>query len=250
MNIKAGTKYQINEHYKSIRIFYPVVFLVIAFFIVVISVNSNSEFITIGGLEWSTMIFLFILGLNSFKESFLMMLQNNISRKTMFASRLLAVLITSSTMAVIDRLIVNVGGIFNDVSEKFFINGLYEGMFSQRAESLHVITLNLEAILVTIFVYTAAMVVGYFIALLYYRMNKVAKVAVSIGVPSTIFVLLPLLNETVFNGRLFEAFRKIVIFVFGGETVNPYNLLLTCVLFIIVCLGLSWLLIRKAVEKN
>ncbi len=250
MNIKVATKYQINEYIKSIKIFYLVVILVIALFGILTVFSSSTDFISGGGNEGSAIIFLFILGLNSFKETFLLMLQNGTTRKSMFIGRLITILATSAFMAVVDRFIVNVGGLLNDVSDRFQITGMYEKMFYERSESLHIVVMNLEAILITIGIYVAAMVAGYFITTAYYRMSKMLKIAVSIGVPTSLMILLPVLDAAVFEGKVAVALNKFFGYVFGGKTGNPYNLLLTCALFTVVAVGLSWLLVRKAVEKN
>lgn len=250
MNIKASTKYQINEYIKSVRIFYLVVLLVIIFFRGIVSIGDSSNVEIMGGIEMSSTIFLFILGLNSFKETFLMMLQNGTTRKTMFLSRLVTILVTSVFMATIDRFIINIGGLFSDVSGKFEVAGFYEMMFANRAKSLHIVTMNLEAVLITIGLYVAVMIAGYFITTAYYRMNKILKVAVSIGIPSAFFILLPLLDVSVFKGKLSIAIGKFFAFIFGGNTGNPYNLLVSCIVFAIVGIGLSWLQVRKAVEKS
>lgn len=196
------------------------------------------------------MVFLFILGLNSFKDTFLMMLQNGITRKSMFIGRLITILATSVTMTVIDRLLANLGGLLNDISNRFVYTGMYEMVFQKRAESLNIVVMNLEAILITIGVYIAAMVAGYFITAAYYRMNKILKITVSIGVPTFFFILLPIIDAAVFKGKISAGIKRLIIFVFGGDTGTPYNLLLTCLAFSVIAIGLSWLLIRKAVERN
>lgn len=250
MNIKASTRYQMNEYIKSIKVFYLVVVLVIVLFSTLTIVSSSSNFSSTGGIEGSAMIFLFILGLNSFKETFLMMLQNGTTRKSMFIGRLITILATSVFMAVIDRFVVNIGGLINNISEDYHMVGMYEMFFQNRVESLHIVVMNLEAILITIGVYAAAMIAGYFITTAYYRMNKILKVAISIGVPTSLVILLPVLDSAIFNGKIAVAIGKIFAFIFGGKSGNPYNLLVTCILFSIVGIGLSWLLIRKAVEKS
>lgn len=250
MNIKAVTKYQINDYIKSIKVFYLVIILVMAFFGVITTTDSSGNFYGGGGVEGSTTIFLFILGLNSFKEAFLMMLQNGITRKTMFISRLITIFSTSVLMAVIDRFIVNLAGLLNDISDSFHFNGMYEMLFEKREASLNIVAINIEAIVITIGVYAATMIAGYFITVLYYRMNKVLKIVVSIGVPTSILFILPILDHALFEGKLTKAVGRMFTFVFGGETGNPYNLLISCLIFIIVAVGLIWLLIRKAVDKN
>lgn len=247
MNIKVSTKYQINEYIKSIKVFYLVVVLVMVFFGVLIAINSPSDFTSNGGIEGSAMVFLFVLGLNSFKETFLMMLQNGVTRKSMFIGRLLTILATSAFMALVDRFLVNIAGLFNNISERFYISGMYEELFTERSESLHIVVRNLEAILIAFFVYAAAMVAGYFITTAYYRMSKALKTAVSIGVPATILIILPILDTTVFEGKIVRVIGKFLEFAFGA---SPYNLILTCAIFFIIAAGLTWLLVRKAVEKK
>ena len=250
MNIKAVTKYQINEYVKSVRIYYLVILLVCLFFGTLTIIDSNSTFKTGGGLEGSTIIFLFILGLNSFKESFFMMLQNGTTRKSMFIGRLATIVGTGIVMALIDRFLVNIGGLLYNISDRFYIIGLHEMIFDTRAESLHIVIFNLEAILITMSVYITAMLGGYFITTAYYRMNKMLKIAVSISVPTSIFILLPILDSAVFKGKLSVSIGRFISYILGIRTGNPYILLLTCVVLMAVSVGLTWLLIRKAVEKK
>ena len=49
------------------------------------------------------MVFLFIAGLNSFKENFGMLLQNGVSRRTMFTGRLLTMVSLCVGMTLMDR---------------------------------------------------------------------------------------------------------------------------------------------------
>ncbi len=179
-----------------------------------------------------------------------MMLQNSTTRKTMFVSRLVATLVAGVSMAIIDRLIVSFARFLSYINENYRVSGIYEMIFYNRSESLHVIPRNLEAILITIGVYIAMIIAGYFITTAYYRMNKILKVVISVGVPVTVFILLPIIDMSVCDGKLSRVIGKLLTYIFGGESGNPYNLLISCVLFAIVGLGLSWLLIRKAVEKS
>ncbi len=60
MNIKAATKYQINEFIKSVRIFYFVIILVTLFFGSIVNFGDSVNDNMIAGLEMSTMIFSFV----------------------------------------------------------------------------------------------------------------------------------------------------------------------------------------------
>lgn len=252
MNIKATTKYQINSFIKSVLVFYLVIILTTIFFGIIISVgaSSNANVMNISGMEMSTIIFLFVMGLNSFKESFLMLLQNSVTRKTMFVSRLISIFITCVLMSIIDRLIIGLGGLFSFSNKNNNISGLYEMIFEKRVVSLNPILMNLEAVLIMSGLYIAVILVGYLITTAYYRMNKILKVVVSVGVPVTVFIIWPIADVTYFDGEISKTIGRFLVFVFGGKTGNPYNLLISCVVLIMVCIGLSWLLIRNAVEKS
>lgn len=249
MKLKAAIKYQSNEYLKTIRNFYIVVILVLVFFGFTVEIGDDSSIKSLGGAEMTTIIFLFVVGLNSFKESFLMMLQNGVSRLTLFFSTIATIISTSIFMAVVDRFILNMGGLYSDLHENVIVSGMFDMIFEKRVASMHIVTLNLEAILIMSGLYIAALSAGYFITVAYYRMNKVAKIVVSVGVPTLIFVVFPLLSYTAF-GKVLAKITSILYFALGGEAGNPYNTLFSSILFSIVCLGLTWLLVRRAVEKS
>ncbi len=56
--------------------------------------------------------------------------------------------------------------------------------------------------------YLAASMFGYFITVLYYRLNKGGKIAVSVGVPAVVFVALPLVGAFVLNNTINEGFKS------------------------------------------
>ena len=85
MNIKSVVKYQILDNRTAILVFYIVVVCVIALFSVSV---SDADFARIGGFEMAAVIFLFIVGLNSFRETFRMMIQSGVSRRSMFKGSL------------------------------------------------------------------------------------------------------------------------------------------------------------------
>lgn len=248
MRIKSAVRYQINDYIKQLGVYYIGMIGVTAFFSLLSIILGEAHLFSLGGFEFITSVFLFIIGLYSFKETFLMMLQNSISRKTMYISRLITILTASISMAVLDRLISIVGKIVNKTNDRVVITSLYDMMYEPRKSMVNTVAFNFEAILVFAFVYTTVLLTGYLVAVIYYRMNRALKIAVSIGFPATILVVFPLLDMMVFDGKLYRLFGKVFRFVFNEN--NPYNLLLTCLLIIIVFVGLCWLLIRKAVEKR
>ncbi len=250
MNFKAAHKYQLNEYKKSVMIYYLVVFLVIIFFGVAISIGEEGNFQGTGGLEMATVIFLFVVGLNSFKETFLMLIQNGISRKTMFLSRIGASGILCTVMMVIDRIIINGIGKLAGENPRFQLVGFYEQAYFERSGELGFLQRNMEGILYTLCFYLASVAVGYFITSAYYRMNKAFKIAVSVGVPVSFFFIMPIVDLAITEGRISRFIGYVVGTIFGMDKEHPYNFIVACLISTIVFYGLSWLLIRKAVDKK
>lgn len=95
---------------------------------------------------------------------------------------------------------------------------------------------------------------GYFIGVLYYRMNTALKIAVSVGVPVLIFVGLPLISYIIMSTGTFE---KSVFYNIGHKIGEFFSMVnrgmwlsnLKSVVELFVSMGLSFLLIRKAPVK-
>ena len=252
VNIKAATKYQLNDYKKSLRVYYLVILLVITFLTLLDTIWGGNGDGTYNGFESSSIIFLFICGLNSFKTTFLMMLQNGTSRKSMFIGNITSILTVSFAMSVLDRILSLFANIIGNAIGGLSYSGLFDLLYSHRLENLNSFVFQLEIILLTWMVYTAVTIGGYFITILYYRMNTALKVIVSVGVPASILFIIPLLDYMVLDGKISALRNKFIYFIFGepGANANPYSLLLACLLGIIIVQGLSWLLIKRAVDKN
>ena len=103
MKLYAITKYQFMESKKSLLIFYGILFSILLL--------TTSSFTLFGsgtaevrGTEMASAIFIFVVGLNSFRANFLFSQANGVSRKTQFKGFLLAILLIAGLMAVIDTI--------------------------------------------------------------------------------------------------------------------------------------------------
>ncbi|HKL98898.1 MAG TPA: hypothetical protein VJZ06_03180 [Mobilitalea sp.] len=250
MNLKASILYQTKENKKGVMIFYLVVVLVIIFFASAIQFNDSSSFRSTGGIEMASIIFLFVVGLNAFRETFLMLIQNGVSRKTMFVSRIASFGILCTIMAIIDRIIVSILLPLSEQSSNTQISGMYEEMYADRLTEVNALQQNLEGILLPIFMYIASIAIGYFITVAYYRMNKPGKIITSVGLPVTIFFIIPLVDSTITDGWITRNFIKAINFMFGFKNNNPYYAIVTCIIGSCLFFGLSWLLMRRAIDEH
>lgn len=246
MKFKAALKYQIYDFKKSVMIFYIVIYAL--YILMTASVLTHrGSYSNVGGMEMASFIFLFVAGLNSFKSPFRMLMQNGLSRRTIFLSNASVFLATAGFMAVLDsinRLIFS--GLANYRS---FFQVLYYNRYAGQASSLAV---TLEGFLWMFFMYCMAAMVGYFITTLYYRMNKPAKLTVSIGVPVLLFVILPYIDFAFRGVNLFRGIAKLMGWAWGlaDGGANPYMAMATCTVIFLVFGALSWLLTRRAPIKD
>ena len=247
--MKMALKYHLRHTVKPLIIFY----LVILVFVILNTIGaasregsaSPSNGLNYCGLETATAIFLLVLGLNFFRENFLMFMQHSRSRSTLFVSGILAVLCLCAFTALIDSLlslIASAAGSYTTV---------YMALFHQRYASLGATARVLESGLWHFCVYLVFSLTGLFITILYYRLNKALKLTVSIGVPVLLFIGLPYLwFRYDWNFRFFGLIDLIIKGVSGNYGMLPLLSAATFALLGIVIAGLCFVLQRGAVIKE
>lgn len=245
MNLIKPFKYQLHEFRKSIAIFYLVI-AILYLFIGTATVFGGKDTIHFGGMEFSTVVFLFVCGLNSFKENFNMLIQNSVSRKNIFVSRILSFLVICAGMTVIDTALVQIMKLLVNVKEFELVNGIFEQIYGFRYTDQNSILMLIRSLPYIFTLYMAAVTVGYFITILYYRMNTALKTIVSVGVPVTVLFILPYVDFTFFHGSLSATLGKALYYVYD----YPIRAILSFLIISIISGGFGWLLTRKAVTKS
>ena len=94
---------------------------------------------------------------------------------------------------------------------------------------------------------------GYFISILFYRLNKFGKIAIGAGVPIALIFILSVLAflETEYNLNIFISIGKFILFSFGvnPNNPNPYAAMITLATISVITNLFSWLLLQKADAK-
>ncbi len=247
MKLKQVWNYHLYDLKSAVFIFYGVVGVLALFSTFSFTLNNGT--VSMGGMEFGTVIFLFIAGLNSFRGSFHFLLANGIPRKTQFFGFLLSVPVLAGLLVIIDTLLALL------ISQFISYESLYMQLYSRRYSfplEAAMGSFLLEKMLWSFFVYLTAMMLGFLITVLYYRMNKLTKVLVSVSVPLFFVIALPFLDTIYFNGNIsYWFFQGLVRLAFGfAHGANPYIAMFSnLVLFSILSL-LSWVLMRRAVIKG
>ncbi len=249
MNFKNMYAYNLYENKKSLTIFYGVI---IGIYLMVMTTHLLFDAdSSIGGMEMSSIIFLFIVGLNSFKSNFHFGLTNGVSRKTQFRSAAAAVVTVAVIMAVLDIVISSIAKIFIPSSTLYLT--LYEARYSNLTQLsfMNHVQIIVEQLLWSAALYSMAGMLGYCINLIYYRSSLIMKWIVSVIPFLLLFVVFPYV-ETITQGavsRFIGNFFSITL-GFAGQTTNPLIAVMSFIIGYLIFGAISFLLIRRAVVKQ
>ncbi|MBS4957566.1 MAG: hypothetical protein KHZ99_11050 [Clostridium sp.] len=229
-------------------IIYYCIFVCVMIFLISISTEGT----TMSGLEISTVIFLFVCGLNSFKSNFYFAKSNGISRKTFIKGILISSIPIALVMSIMDIIINRISSIFIENATFYDMSygnllgdsgRLYEGIWVQ-SNSLATI---FNTILFQFSFCLLAYIAGIVINMIYYRSKKYVKVIVS-AIPIAFIIFSG--NLYVINPSLTMKINSFLDYIFGFDPVNVFACILTFLVGCVVLSGITFLLIRKAVIKE
>lgn len=247
MKIKSVFKYSVANMVKSIVAFYGI-FISVCVLLIFLA-NSSGGTVSSSGVELSSAIFIFIAGLNSFKENFYFMKSNNVSRRDFLYGTILSMIPIAFVMSFIDVIINRIQNIFISSPTNYDMiygnmrNITYNEVFWKQSNSIETL---LNTFLFQSVVYAFAFVLGFVITILYYKSNKLTKVIISIA-PVAFIILLNLIID-IYPSLLSRAV-KFIQFIFGWNTLNPYAAILTFIISFISLSLIARLLTKKVVLK-
>jgi hypothetical protein len=198
-----------------------------------------------GGLETASMVFIFVVGLNSFKSPFRMLIQSGLSRKTYFISAVSGIFILALAMSAIDSVNALAG-------EKLWVyQSTYFQFYGQRYLRWGTFIQYLDGFFWSVSAYSWIAMTGLLITAMYYRMDKTLKLLVSVGVPVLVFIVLPIVEATFTHGLISRSVSRFFSYAFGfANGTNPYYSVVSCLIFSAVTGWLTYLLIRRAPVKE
>jgi hypothetical protein len=237
MRLKSVVKYYIFDSKNGILIFYAVIAAVMVLFsFSIVSVNDNNN-VLLGGADMASAIFLFVAGLNSFKQNYLFLSTNGITRKAQFQGFLIIALMIAAGMAAIDTIYSNILSQF--VNYKSMFSQLYSGI----SDNLNTLSFILENYVWSITLYLFSMLLGYFITTAYYRMSRALKIIISVSVPVFFSMVFPAIDYAITGGKISRWIGDAMSFCIGK---NPFIATVSYVAGAALFSGLSYLLVRRA----
>lgn len=248
MNTRHSFKYQMADGKKAVIVYYAVVALLFTLATVLMWIFGSPHsgiHTSLGGVDMITTLFLFVLGLNSFKENFGMLLQNGITRRSIFAGRLAAAATLGALLTVVDLALLAVFSLLGNLSSRFTTGSMFRLSYSVDGAA----GIILEALFIFA-LHLAAMMAGYCVSLMFYRLNRPGKVLVGAGAPVLFFIVLPVADAFLFDGRVEAAMDRFQDWSMGLSANAPWMAILFFLLYAAVASGLGWLLLRRAVFRR
>lgn len=251
MNILSSYKFQVKSHVKPIIVFF---LIITAIYIIDIASSifeasfSGSVEINISGQGMALFVFIFIMGISIFSENFHMLIQNGISRKSMFIGRLATVLTVSAVGTVVNKLLelvfASIGN--SNMSSETFSAMLYNDYFAGAGFFGGVFT----DLLWTFSLCVALTSVGYFIATLMYRLPKYGKFIFWGALWAVCMIVMPVLEYLLFDGAIWKALFNFVLFATGISAGNPFVMTVSCGVVFAVFSAVTWLILCKLPVKK
>ncbi len=236
-NILKVTKYQLRDFRIGLIVFYGIILVIIVIGGVSYSNLSNDPNVSVSysGFGMAAVIFIFVAGLNCFRDSFKFIQANNVSRKSFFIGNGITLISVAALMAIVEAIL--------DKTLRYLFP--YQGLFQQlyRSNSL------LADFLWSFGLYAFAVSLGWFITMVYYRSNKLMKTIVSL-IPAFIIVLLVVINNLT-GGALGRGMVNLLAAALGFDNgFNAYMAVLSFWVATVALFCLSFLLIRRMPLKD
>ena len=235
-------KYQVKDHLKSIAAFYAILAAIVALSFFISNAEQYADAANnFTGNDVASIFFLFIAGLCTFKEPFLFFMQNNIPRVSLLKGKLL----TAFSICAIVASVSSVLSAFLHSKPEFSSLSIYYYAFSSHTEKIPFILKLIENFFATFFLSMCFYMFGYFITILYYRMNSRTKAIFSVFAPLTLFLVIPAIDSILLSNAIANFLVKLTMSLSGIPSQNPYILILSTAAASALITSVCWFMVRR-----
>lgn len=264
MNIKAAYQYVLGNICKSIIVYYIILIVcyLLSFSPFLFSSTHNTQYDSmnrivshtvihseLSGMEFITVIFIFIMGYYALRNNFGPLIQNSISRKTIFineglVSLTFTLILTSISelLLIITKIVASVVSVPNNTIE---CSSLYENIYNLEDVSFGGIFFHITNYLYNYFLFLFFMITGFLFSLIYYRISRIVKIILNVCILSVVLMYQQIV-ERMSNTRLKEAVSDFADAIFGISSNQPAFAMITFLILSAIVAYFIWLLLRRA----
>ena len=217
--LKSAVLYEYLTKVRAIGFFYLIQYLIVALIFAIVAICTEGKETGSNALEFSSVVFVSVIGVLGYKEDFKALLQNGYTRKYIFGATICMFTLLAGTLALIDTIIGNSLHYFND---NYFT--LYGGLYGYGNVFANWLWLTALYLMFCSLFYLAVLVI-----------NRVGKtVSLLIGVGVCIILLVIALFQFVFSDELVRNIGEFMMKAMGFMSDGTTNLFFPILSFLVI----------------
>ena len=232
--LKSAVLYECLTKVRAIGIFYLIQYSIVALIFAIVAICTEGKETGSNALEFSSVVFVSVIGVLGYKEDFKALLQNGYTRKYIFGATVCMFTLLAGTLALIDTVIGNSLHYFND---NYFT--LYGGIYGYGNVFANWLWLTALYLMFCSLFYLAVLVIN--------RVGKTVSLLIGVVVCSIILLVIALF-QFVFPDELvsktWEFMMKAMGFMGDGTTNLFFPVLSFLVIGVVFGIG-SYAVIRR-----
>ena len=232
--LKSAVLYEYLTKVRAIGIFYLIQYSIVALIFAIVAICTEGKETGSNALEFSSVVFVSVIGVLGYKEDFKALLQNGYTRKYIFGATVCMFTLLAGTLALIDTIIGNSLHYFND---NYFT--LYGGLYGYGNVFANWLWLTALYLMFCSLFYLAVLVIN--------RVGKTVSLLIGVVVCSIILLVIALF-KFVFPDELvsktWEFMMKAMGFMGDGTTNLFFPVLSFLVIGVVFGIG-SYAVIRR-----
>ena len=232
--LKSAVLYEYLTKVRAIGFFYLIQYLIVALIFAIVAICTEGKETGSNALEFSSVVFVSVIGVLGYKEDFKALLQNGYTRKYIFGATVCMFTLLAGTLALIDTIIGNSLHYFND---NYFT--LYGGIYGYGNVFANWLWLTALYLMFCSLFYLAVLVIN--------RVGKTVSLLIGVVVCGIILLVIALF-QFVFPDELvsktWEFMMKAMGFMGDGTTNLFFPVLSFLVIGVVFGIG-SYAVIRR-----
>mgnify|MGYP001623962668 FL=1 len=218
--LKSAILYEYSTKIKAMVLFYLIQYLIVALIFSIVAISVGGEEIGSNALEFSSVIFISVIGVLGYKEDFKALIQNGYTRKYIFGATICMFTLLAGTMALIDTIIGNSIHYFND---NYFT--LFGSLYGYGNVFLNWLWLTVLYLMFCSLFYFAVLVIN--------RVGKMVSLFIGVGL-SCVILLVTSLFRFVFSQEFVSAAAEFVMKAMGFMSNGTTNLFFPILSFLVI----------------
>ena len=218
--LKSAVLYEYLTKVRAIGIFYLIQYSIVALIFAIVAICTEGKETGSNALEFSSVVFVSVIGVLGYKEDFKALLQNGYTRKYIFGATVCMFTLLAGTLALIDTVIGNSLHYFND---NYFT--LYGGIYGYGNVFANWLWLTALYLMFCSLFYLAVLVIN--------RVGKTVSLFIGVGICGMILLVIALF-QFVFTDKIVSNAAEFMMKAVGFMSDGTINLFFPILSFLVI----------------